>query len=66
MQALINGRVVERPRGGHKFFKTQNFDLVVKTWLKVEIGRGQLGGSVEPSEGKGGESVVAILKFSMW
>jgi hypothetical protein len=25
-----------------------------------------LGGSVEPSEGKGGESTVAILRFSMW
>jgi hypothetical protein len=23
-------------------------------------------GSVEPSEGKGGESDVAILRFSMW
>jgi hypothetical protein len=27
---------------------------------------GPLGGSVEPSEGKGGESAVAILRFSMW
>jgi hypothetical protein len=27
---------------------------------------GSLGGSVEPSEGKGGESVVAIPRFSMW
>jgi hypothetical protein len=26
------------------FFKTQNFGLVVKTWLKVETGRGRLGG----------------------
>jgi hypothetical protein len=26
--------VVERPRDGHSFFKkTQNFGLVVKTWL---------------------------------
>jgi hypothetical protein len=32
----------------------------------METGRGHLGGSVEPSEGKGGESVVAILRFSMW
>jgi hypothetical protein len=24
------------------------------------------GGSMEPSEGKGGESVVAIPMFSMW
>jgi hypothetical protein len=27
---------------------------------------GPLGGPVEPSEGKDGESVVAILRFSMW
>jgi hypothetical protein len=32
----------------------------------MEIGRGHLGGSVEPSEGKGGESAVAIPRFSMW
>ncbi len=30
---------------------------------KIETGRGHLGGSVEHSEGKGGESVVAILRF---
>jgi hypothetical protein len=30
---------------------------------KIEIGWGQLGGPVKHSEGKGGESVVAILKF---
>jgi hypothetical protein len=29
----------------------------------METGRGHLGGSVEHSEGKGGESVVAILRF---
>jgi hypothetical protein len=33
MLAMVDGRVVERPRGGHRFFKTQNFGLVVKTWL---------------------------------
>jgi hypothetical protein len=66
MSATVDDRVVERPCGGHRFFKTQNFGLVVKTWLKLETGRGQLGGSVEPSEGKGGESAVAILRFSMW
>jgi hypothetical protein len=32
----------------------------------METGRGNLGGSVEYSEGKGGESAVAILRFSMW
>jgi hypothetical protein len=30
---------------------------------KLETGRGHLGGSVEKSEGKGGETVVAILRF---
>jgi hypothetical protein len=63
---MIDERVVERPCGSHRFFKTQNFGLVVKTWSKVETGRGQLDGSVKPSEGKGGESVVAISRFSMW
>jgi hypothetical protein len=27
---------------------------------------GAIRGSVEPSEGKSGESVVAILRFSIW
>jgi hypothetical protein len=35
-------------------------------WIKMEIRWAHLGGSVEPSEGKGGESDVAILRFSMW
>jgi hypothetical protein len=30
---------------------------------KIETGRGHLGGSVEYSKGKGGESDVAILMF---
>jgi hypothetical protein len=30
---------------------------------KMETGRGHLGGSVEHSEGKGGESAVAISRF---
>jgi hypothetical protein len=29
----------------------------------MEIGLGHLGGSVEHSEGKGGESAMAILRF---
>jgi hypothetical protein len=32
------GRVVKRPCGGHRFFKTQNFGLVVKTWLNWRPG----------------------------
>jgi hypothetical protein len=35
-------------------------------WIKMETERGHLGGSVKPSEGKGGESDVAITRFSMW
>jgi hypothetical protein len=30
--------VVERPRGGPRFFETQNFGLVVKTWLNWRLG----------------------------
>jgi hypothetical protein len=30
---------------------------------KIEIGQGHLGGLVEHSEGKGGESAMAILRF---
>jgi hypothetical protein len=32
---------------------------------KMETGRGHLGGSVEHSEEKGGESAVTILRF-LW
>jgi hypothetical protein len=32
----------------------------------METGRGHLGGLVEPSEGKDGESAVGIPMFSMW
>jgi hypothetical protein len=35
-------------------------------WIKIETERDHLGGSVEHSKEKGGESVVAILRFSMW
>jgi hypothetical protein len=30
---MVDGRVVERPRGGHRFFKTQHFGLIARTWL---------------------------------
>jgi hypothetical protein len=30
---MVDGRVVERPRGGHRFFKTQHFGLIAGTWL---------------------------------
>jgi hypothetical protein len=35
---MIDGRVVERPCGGHRFFQTQHFGLVVKTWLNWRPG----------------------------
>jgi hypothetical protein len=31
---MVDGRVVERPRDGHMFFKTQLFSLINGTWLK--------------------------------
>jgi hypothetical protein len=33
---------------------------------KIETGWGHLGGSVEHSEGKGKESAMVILRFSLW
>jgi hypothetical protein len=35
-------------------------------WIKNRDRVRPFGGSVEPSEGQRGESVVAILRFSMW
>jgi hypothetical protein len=32
----------------------------------METRRGHLGGSVGPSEGKGEESAMAILRFPLW
>jgi hypothetical protein len=56
--------VVERPRVGNMCLSTQfNLDINVD---KNGDRTGPLGGSVEPSEGKGGESAVAISRFSMW
>jgi hypothetical protein len=28
--------VVKRPRGGHRFFKTQHFGLIAGTWLNED------------------------------
>jgi hypothetical protein len=30
---MVDGRVVKRPRDGHRFFKTQHFGLIAGTWL---------------------------------
>jgi hypothetical protein len=56
--------VVERPRVGNRCLNTQ-FNLNINVDKNGDRVR-SLGGSVEPSEGKDGESDVAILRFSMW
>jgi hypothetical protein len=56
MLAMVDGRVVERPCGGHRFFKTQNFGLVVKTWLNWRPG-GATRGKGRQLVGKVGEWV---------
>jgi hypothetical protein len=35
---MIDGRVVERPPGGHRFFKAQHIGLIAGTWLKWRPG----------------------------
>jgi hypothetical protein len=46
-------------------FKLEPWNMCLMS-EKMETGRGQLGGPVEHSEGKGVESVVAIPRFSVW
>jgi hypothetical protein len=46
-------------------FKLEPWNLCLMS-DKMETGQGQLGGPVEHSKGKDGESVVAILRFSVW
>jgi hypothetical protein len=46
-------------------FKLELWNMCL-TSDKMETGQGQLGGPVEHLEGKGGESAVAILRFSVW
>jgi hypothetical protein len=53
--------VVERPRVNNRCLYTYCYWRLILD--KVETGWGHLGGLVEHSEGKGGESVVAILRF---
>jgi hypothetical protein len=54
--------VVKRPRVGNRYNSYSHcyWRLMLD---KLETGWGHLGGSVEHSEGKGGETVVAILRF---
>jgi hypothetical protein len=55
--------VVEKTRVGNRCLYTHySWSLMLD---KMETGWGHLGGPVEHSEGKGGESVVAILRF-LW
>jgi hypothetical protein len=53
--------VVERPRVGNRCLYTHYYWRLMLD--KMETRRGHLGGLVEHSEGKGRESVVAILRF---
>jgi hypothetical protein len=57
--------VVERPRVDNRCLNTH-----IIFWIlmldKNEDQMEPLEGSMEPSKGKGGESVVAILRFSIW
>jgi hypothetical protein len=54
---MVDGQVVKRPRGRHRFFKTQHFGLVVKTWLN-EDRAGPLG--------ERGDSWSGRSKSGMW
>jgi hypothetical protein len=53
--------VVKRPRVGNRCSYTHFYWRLMLD--KIETGRGHLGGSVEHSEGNGGESVMSILRF---
>jgi hypothetical protein len=54
-------RVVERPCIGNRCLNTLIYWRLMLD--KIETGWGHLSGSVEHLKGKGGESVVAILRF---
>jgi hypothetical protein len=54
---MVDGWVVERPRGGHRFFKTQHFGLVVKTWLNGDRA-GPLGERGDSWLGRSGSGYV--------
>jgi hypothetical protein len=53
---MVDGRVVERPRGSHRFFKIQNFGLIAGAWLKWRPG-GAIRGKWGQLVGKVGEWV---------
>jgi hypothetical protein len=33
---MVDGQVIERPRDGHRFFKTQHFGLIARTRLNKD------------------------------
>jgi hypothetical protein len=57
--------VVERPRVSNRCLNTLDYPWILMLDKNGDRA-GPLGGPVEPSEGKDGESVVAIPRFSMW
>jgi hypothetical protein len=57
---MVDGRVVERPRDGHRFFKTQHFGLITGTWLKWKLG-GAIRGKWRQLVGKVGEWVCGNM-----
>jgi hypothetical protein len=54
--------VVGRPHSSHRPLKLEPWNMCLMS-DKRETGRGQLGGPVEQSKGKGGVSAMAILRF---
>jgi hypothetical protein len=57
--------VVERPRVGNRCLNILDYPWILMLDKNGDRA-GPLGGSVKPSEGKVGESAVAILRFSIW
>jgi hypothetical protein len=53
---MVDVRVTERPHDDNRFFKTQNFGLVVKTWSNWRLG-GAIRGKWRQLIGKVGEWV---------
>jgi hypothetical protein len=53
---MVDGRVVERPRGSHRFFKTQHFGLIAGTWLNGDRA-GPLGERGDSWSGRSGSGI---------
>jgi hypothetical protein len=50
---MVDGRVVERPCGGNRFFKAQHFGLITETWLNGDRA-GPLGERKDSWSGRSG------------